>query len=521
MDELFYEEKRNEIFQLNSLLTQVERYETAIKADGMSRNLVPALESLDGDIFTGFNTKRFTELPSQTHMNVALEALNATRVSILIGIIGAGVALLVKLYEWLLDYVLKVPTVENEKVAKHMKGVYRSIALAEKNGYEEPDYVNKEEQSDADRFIARHAKSKPSVNRLIYRIAALIGPDGISLTDAEKMLLSLNNAISSCGVQQGSLEAAILSHMLINKELVPKSVLLLNIPGARTNCPMSPALLTNVRDVVMSTKQLTREIQHAYSKLTRIRTFPVDPDVDVKRVNADVLRTPQFRGASGAINDLSMVYKMVNDTLTRIVDVNRWVVGEAVLEADTSPGDPEYLHVSSWNLDLDPKLEVFSENLEEFSQEYYGFEHFVDTDKTVIPFGREFGIVLSAMANESTLLKMVELGAREHTRTEEIRKEAEATLAELKNLQGTIKTYSRETAKVDNIMNYEVPVWGDGVFTNPPGFIQAGKVINGMVKSLDALSKPIRKVSVVSNRYYRSYQSFVKLALTALSSETK
>ena len=519
MEDLVYQDNYAEIFQLNSFLTSLETIRANVAAEGMSSSVVPALEAIDSDIFNGFNTKRFTELPSATYQNYALEAMSGTKIAIIFAMITAGLTLLIKLFEWIVNTALDIQPIKTKGLAPTLKNIH---GMMNAHDFGEIDETV-EAKEPADDFISRvRVKSEKFTNVTISRIARMINRGDITDTEGEQMFAAFNSACIASNIKPNSPAALVLSSLLVEKKVLPKSLMLLNIPGLGSKTPMSPVLITRLRELCYTCKDVVRQTNLAYSEMTRVQKFPVDVESETNRVMVPALVEGQFRKAGVAIDSVSRAYRSANTMVQNAILTGGIIEATENFLTDTAPDTPDHIHIASWDVSLDPKLAKYSEDMTELTDQFYGFADFLD-DKSlnIVSFNYDFGKVIRSICDERNMLRTMEEAEKGSAQIEPVRKLAAEVTDELKDLQSTISQYSRATQKQDNIMNYEIPVYSSEGQHEIAGFVKAANVFNGIVKTVDGVSKPVKDSSVLINKYYSVFKAVTSTCLRGMAENTK
>ncbi len=126
-----------------SRLNVLEDYAQTVQREGMSREYAVAVESMFPKTFDPRQVNRFTVYPSATSMSLALEAFDFKRTALLVSIISAGVALLYKFFEWLLDLItskIAKDIVDAARVRKAANKVKSSSSELEKTYMHDESY---------------------------------------------------------------------------------------------------------------------------------------------------------------------------------------------------------------------------------------------------------------------------------------------------------------------------------------------------------------------------------------------
>lgn len=126
-----------ELHRLNAITASLEEARNRLFSDGMSRNLAIGLESMTPGILEGHHVNSFTAIGSSTKLNVALEAIDFKKGSLIAVGIGVVIGLLVKLFNWIYDRWLE--SGRQKDAEARMDRYHKELAKTRKKFEEERD----------------------------------------------------------------------------------------------------------------------------------------------------------------------------------------------------------------------------------------------------------------------------------------------------------------------------------------------------------------------------------------------
>ncbi|WBF04857.1 hypothetical protein [Erwinia phage vB_Ea277G] len=96
-----YEVQRN---NAEPLISELERMSADVKARGVNRDTMAAVESFAGPLNELYPVQSYTQRRSRTNMQVAIEDIDGKRAGIIAAVLVAGAAFLYKLIKWVLGF---------------------------------------------------------------------------------------------------------------------------------------------------------------------------------------------------------------------------------------------------------------------------------------------------------------------------------------------------------------------------------------------------------------------------------
>lgn len=181
-----------ELHRLNAITASLDEARMRLLSDGMSRNLAIGLESMTPGIFEGHHLNSFTAVGSTTKLNVALEAIDFKKGSIIAAGIGVTIALIVKLFTWIYDRWLEAG--RQRHADARLEQYHRNLEKMRKQFEKERDELTENlfKSSDANRIKNRYGFDGP-MGFIYANLAKQVEEGRLTFKEADQVAASVSH----------------------------------------------------------------------------------------------------------------------------------------------------------------------------------------------------------------------------------------------------------------------------------------------------------------------------------------